>query len=238
MKYLREIQRYYLNNLQVHHLLARPSKNANQLGRGGRYETFGLLFICSLHNSVYIQAGCRWLHDIYVTPLVHTQSSVDISLTIREYNEQRTKVFDYTLRRQNSRSTSKFSVQLSPGSKSPNTMWKYIGVRALPLTHEGSLYQGDVQFQLWFGDWKVVAIARNSAMKFDSLIRVNEYTLPKYRVFFDSRENQRLPFIVKASVLPGSPTVWSSMVALYCAVLSLPNVTVVMLDTMHLLGNC
>ncbi|KAI1730513.1 MG2 domain-containing protein [Ditylenchus destructor] len=104
-----------------------------------------------------------------------------------------------------------------------------VNIRALPLNHQDELYEGDVEFQLLdpkgfkifnkeskadnrfiatsftlppylrYGEWKVVAFAKDSAVKFHTVFYVNDYVLPKYRVFL-TVEATNSPLIVKASV--------------------------------------
>ncbi|KAI1707958.1 alpha-2-macroglobulin family protein [Ditylenchus destructor] len=181
---------------------------------------------------------------IYVTPVIRDIQYVNITLSISDSEQN---VYNQALLNRPSTETSKFDVRLGRGSRpikyfieiyvsghdtlhstifgAPNVL----NIRALPLTHQDELYEGDVEFQLLdpkgfkifnkvskadnrfiatsftlppylrFGEWKVVSFAKDSAVKFHTVFYVNDYVLPKYRVFL-TVEATKSPLIVKASV--------------------------------------
>uniref|UniRef100_A0A915EU97 Uncharacterized protein n=1 Tax=Ditylenchus dipsaci TaxID=166011 RepID=A0A915EU97_9BILA len=142
MKYLRESNVTILNNLQ----------------RGGRYETFGLFLfalctivcifkrVCSDSNPLVIFPSS--LHP--VAPMIFTSTSKCLSaaepwlqISILCGNTCDVMMFlQYCNWAANVRLINLHTDKLfyRPTER--------VEVRALPLTHEGSLYQGDVEFQL------------------------------------------------------------------------------------------
>ncbi|KAH7698068.1 complement component C3-like protein [Aphelenchoides avenae] len=106
-----------------------------------------------------------------------------------------------------------------------------VNVRLLPLTYEGTIYNGKIDLMLidpngfrihnktvqagdrfvpasfelpqylQFGDWKVVAKAVGSPReKFDALIRVQEYVMPKYRVLLSIEPSHQSVFTLMTTV--------------------------------------